>query len=109
MVLALLHHGATLLFIQEQRPSDTYQWFFPQQLKCLNNLTNQIVLIIIISHNSKNNINKQQDLSILYLSVSSISAHINDLRVFLNLFNHKFNIICISERTSAKHLYKQPI
>ena len=49
-------------------------------------------------------INKQQDLSFLHLSISSISAHIDDLRAFLNLVNHKFDIICISEsRISTKH------
>ena len=46
----------------------------------------------------------QQDLSILHLNISSISAHIDDLRNFLNLANRKFDIICISEsRISTKH------
>ena len=50
-------------------------------------------------------INKRQDMSILHLSISSISAHIDDLRTFLNLAHHKFDIICISEsRISLKHL-----
>ena len=56
----------------------------------------------IIFHSMK--INKQQDFSILHLNISSISVHIDDLRAFLNLVNHKFGIICISEkRISAKH------
>ena len=44
-------------------------------------------------------------MSILHLNISSISAYIDDLRTFLNLINHKFDIICISEsRISTKHL-----
>ena len=57
-----------------------------------------------ISDFKKLKINKQQDLSILHLNISSISAHIDDLRTFLNLAHHKFDIICISEsRISLKH------
>ena len=57
-----------------------------------------------ISDFKKLKINKQQDLSILHLNISSISAHIDDLRAFLSLFNHKFDIIYISEnRISTKH------
>ena len=57
-----------------------------------------------ISDFKKLNINKQQDLSILHLNISSISAHIDDLRTFLNLAHHKFDMICISERRiSSKH------
>ena len=41
-----------------------------------------------ISDFKKLKINKQQDLSILHLNISSISAHIGDLRAFLNLVNH---------------------
>ena len=56
-----------------------------------------------ISDFEKLKINKQ-DLSILLLNISSISAHIDDLRTFLNLAHHKFDIICISEsRNSLKH------
>ena len=54
-----------------------------------------------ISDFKKLKINKQ-DLSILHLNISSISAHIDDLRTFLNLAHHKFDIICISE-ISLKH------
>ena len=58
-----------------------------------------------ISYFKKLKINKQQDLSILYLNISSISAHIDDLRIFLNLAHHKLDIIFISEsRISLKHL-----
>ena len=57
-----------------------------------------------ISDFKKLKINKQQDLPFLHLNISSISAHIDDLRTFLNLVNHKFDIICISKsRTSTKH------
>ena len=44
----------------------------------------------------KMKIREQQDLSILHLNISSISAHINDLRNFLNLVDQKIDIICIS-------------
>ena len=57
-----------------------------------------------ISDSKKLKINKQQDLSVLHLNISSISAHTDDLRTFLNLAHHKFDIICISEsRISVKH------
>ena len=57
-----------------------------------------------ISDFKKLKINQQQDLSILHLNISSISSHIDDLRTFLNLAHHKFDIICISEsRISLKH------
>ena len=45
----------------------------------------------------KMKIREQQDLSILHLNISSILAHINDLRNFLNLVNQKIDIICTSE------------
>ena len=58
-----------------------------------------------ISDFKKLKIKKQQGLSILHLNISSISTHIDDLRTFLNLINHKFDIICISKsRISTKHL-----
>ena len=57
-----------------------------------------------ISDFKKLKINKQHDLPILHLNISSISAHIDDLRAFLNLINHKFDIICIlKSRISTKH------
>ena len=56
-----------------------------------------------ISDFKKLKINKQ-DLYALHLNIPSISAHIDDLRTFLNLAQHKFDIICISEsRISSKH------
>ena len=43
-------------------------------------------------------------MSFLHLNISSTSAHIDNLRGFVNLVNHKFGIICISEsRISTKH------
>ena len=57
-----------------------------------------------ISDFKKLNINKQQDLSTLNLNISFILPRIDDLRTFLNLAHHKFDIICISEsRISLKH------
>ena len=58
-----------------------------------------------ISGFKKLKINKQQDLFILHLNISSISAHIvDDLRTFLNLAHNKFDIISISEsRIFVKH------
>ena len=44
----------------------------------------------------------KQDLSILHLNISFISANIHGLRAFLNLVNHKFDIICISQSTKHK-------
>ena len=44
----------------------------------------------------------RQDLSILHLNISSISANIDGLRAFLNLINHKFDIVCISKSTKHK-------
>ena len=53
-------------------------------------------------------INKQQDLSIFHLAVSSISANI--AITFLNLVNHKFDIICTSKSTIlTKHPQKPNI
>ena len=69
----------------------------------LNNMIIQLVMIITIFHNSKN---VEQTTRLLYSSFEyfSISAHINDFRVFLNLANNIFDIMCISKsRVSAKH------
>ena len=44
-----------------------------------------------ISDFKKLKINKQQDLSILHLNISSISSQIDDLRTFLNLPHEKIN------------------
>ena len=57
-----------------------------------------------ISDFKKLKINKQQDLPILHLNISFILPLIDDLRTFLNLAHHKFDVICISEsRISVKH------
>ena len=46
---------------------------------------------------------KQEDLSVLHLNISSLSAHIDDLKNFLSELSIKFDIICISEsRLSQK-------
>ena len=47
---------------------------------------------------------KQEDLSVLHLNVSSLSAHIGDLKNFLSELRTKFDKICISEsRLSQKN------
>ena len=56
----------------------------------------------------KMKIREQQDLSILHLNISSISAHINDLRNFLDLVNQKIDIICISRVEFPQRTLKQP-
>ena len=40
---------------------------------------------------------KQEDLSVLHLNISSLSAHIDDLKNFLSELRIKFDIICIFE------------
>ena len=42
---------------------------------------------------------KQKDLSALHLNISSLSAHIDDLKNFLSELRIKLDIICISEST----------
>ena len=49
---------------------------------------------------------KQQDFSLFYLNISSLSCHINDLVNFVALFNTKSDVICITETTL---LYKYPL
>ena len=52
----------------------------------------------------KMKIRGQQDLSMLHLNISSISAHINNLSNFINLVDQKIDITCISEsRISIKN------
>ena len=52
-----------------------------------------------------NKIKVKQDLSVLHLNISSLSAHIDDLKNFLSELSIKFDIICISEsRLSQKNL-----
>ena len=47
---------------------------------------------------------KQKGLSVLHLNISSLSAHIDDLKNFLSELRTKFDIICISEsRLSQKN------
>ena len=48
-------------------------------------------------------IRQQEDLSIFHLNISSISAHIDNLRDFLNVTHQKIDITCISDnRISTK-------
>ena len=108
MVLILLHHGTSLLFNQEQRPSDTSQWFFPTPKK-ITKKTKKLKIFFEASQTfeqSDNQISfdyyyisqfKKLRLikTFLHLNISLILAHTDDLRIFLNLVNHKFDIIYI--------------
>ena len=98
MVLSLLHHG-TSLTVKNKDPqillSDPHNNHPKPILKKRNKKTQSI------SDFKTLKINKQQDLPILHLNISSISANIDDLRAFLNLVNQKCDIICISESTTS--------
>ena len=59
-----------------------------------------MIIMTLQNQNKKMKIRKQQDLSIHHLNISSISAHINDLRNFLNLFNQKID----TERNSESRI-----
>ena len=56
---------------------------FAKWFKYLNNLRIHLVVTTMIFQTSKDwkQTNKQQDLSALHLNISSISAHIDDLRI----------------------------
>ena len=45
---------------------------------------------------------KQKDLSALHLNISSLSAHIDDLKNFLSELRIKLDVICISESTRSQ-------
>ena len=45
---------------------------------------------------------KQEDLSVLHLNISSLSAHIDDLKNFLSELRIKLDVICISESTLSQ-------
>ena len=45
---------------------------------------------------------KEQDFSLLHLNISSLSAHINELKAFLSQVDTKFGIICISKSRISK-------
>ena len=45
---------------------------------------------------------KQEDLSVLHLNISSLSAHIDDLKNFLSELRIKLDLICISESTLSQ-------
>ena len=46
---------------------------------------------------NKLNINRHHDLFILNLNISSLSSHIDDIKIFLSLLTAKVDILCISE------------
>ena len=52
------------------------------------------------------NLNKivinQNDLTVIQLNISSLDLHIDKLKLFLGLFETKFDIICISEGRITK-------
>ena len=54
---------------------------------------NDINKLIIINEN---------DLSVIYLNISSLPLHINELKLFLSFFKMKFDIISISESSITK-------
>ena len=39
----------------------------------------------------------KQDLAVLHLNISSLSSHINELKLLLSSFNLNFDIICVTE------------
>jgi len=45
----------------------------------------------------------QNSIGILHLNIASISNHVNDLKILLNLSKHKFHIICLSESRLKKN------
>ena len=53
-----------------------------------------------------NDLNKvivtKQDLAVLHLNISSLSSHINELKLLLCSFNLNFDIICIAESRMTK-------
>ena len=53
-----------------------------------------------------NDLNKvivtKQDLAVLHLNISSLSSHINELKLLLCSFNLNFDIICITESRMTK-------
>ena len=51
----------------------------------------------IIDELNKLNINRHHDLFILNLNISSLSSHIDDIKIFLSLLTAKVDILCISE------------
>ena len=44
----------------------------------------------------------KQDLAVLHLNISSLSPHINELKLLLSSFNLNFDIICITESRITK-------
>ena len=44
----------------------------------------------------------KQGLAVLYLNISSLSSHINELKLLLSRLNVNFDIICISESRITK-------
>ena len=57
-----------------------------------------------ISDFKKLKVDKQQEFFIIHLNITSNYTHTRDLRAFLNLVNHKFDVICISQNIiSPKH------
>ena len=51
---------------------------------------------------NKLNINRNHNLFILYLNISSLSSHIDDLKIFLGLLTANVDILCISESIYLK-------
>ena len=52
---------------------------------------------------NKLNINRHHHLFILHLNISSLSSHIDDLKIFLSLLTAKVDISCISENILSQN------
>ena len=52
---------------------------------------------------NKLNINRHHHLFILHLNISSLSSHIDDLKIFLSLLTAKVDILCISENILSQN------
>ena len=57
---------------------------------------------------NKLNINKNSSLAILHLNIASLNKHFEDLRNFLSLLRHSFDIIAISEHKITIKARKTP-
>ena len=51
----------------------------------------------------------KQDLAVLHLNISSLSPHINELKLLLSSFNLNFDIICVTESRITKSNFQPAI
>ena len=76
-------------------------------LKCIEIFENPDTFANVIPYSqiediSRLKLNATTSLGILHLNISSISSHIDDLKLLLNLCKKKFHIICLSESRIRK-------